>query len=233
MLAFDLETTGVDTDTARVVTAACITVGPGGVLNRRTWLADPGVVIPDEAAAIHGVTTERARAEGRPAAEVVEAVATAVRIAWQHPAIPVVAMNGCYDLSVMQAELNRHGLPLLEIGPVLDPLVVDRAVDKYRKGSRKLDALAAHYGVRLDKAHASDEDALTAARVVWRQARHPQHGKVLRMMTLDEMQDWQAKAHAAWAANYQDYLRTKAEPRQVDAVVDGSWPVRPVVGAAA
>lgn len=231
MIAFDLETTGIDVETARIVTASCIGVGPRGVVFRKTWLADPGIEIPAEAAAIHGVTTEKARAEGEPARDVVRAVADQIRIGWCAPATPLVIMNGSYDLTVLSRELARHGFDQLTIGPVLDPLVIDRAVDKYRKGSRKLDALAAHYGVRLDKAHASDEDALAAARVVWRQARHPQYGKVLRLMTLDEMQGWQATAHAAWAANYQDYLRTKADPRQPDAAVDRDWPWRPFIGA--
>ena len=44
---FDLETTGVDVETARVVTA-CIAVldADGQVLDRWDWIADPGVEIP-------------------------------------------------------------------------------------------------------------------------------------------------------------------------------------------
>ena len=41
--------------------------GPGTAVHN--WLANPGIPIPDGAAAIHGVTTERAVAEGRPAAD--------------------------------------------------------------------------------------------------------------------------------------------------------------------
>lgn len=223
-LAFDLETTDKDPENARIVTAACITVGAPGVLERRTWLVDPAVEIPAETTAIHGVTTEHARTNGMNAAQAVEQIADAVSSAWR-VGTGLCAMNAAYDGTVIQRELARHGLPLLGVGPVLDPLVIDRAVDRYRKGSRKLDALARHYGVRLDGAHASDEDALTAVRIVWRQARHPRHGRVLRSMTLDEMQRWQAAAHCAWSAHYQDYLRTRGG--KPDAVVDPSWPWRP------
>ncbi|WP_241830310.1 exonuclease domain-containing protein, partial [Parafrankia colletiae] len=155
LLAVDLETTGKDPETARIVTAACIAVGPSGVLSRQTWLADPGVEIPAEATAVHGVSTEQARADGAPAYEVVRQIAEEIETAWADPAIPVVAMNAAYDLTIIQRELVRHSFEPLQIGPVLDPMVIDRAIDKWRKGSRKLEALATHYGVRLDGAHSA------------------------------------------------------------------------------
>lgn len=44
---FDLETTGVDVTTARIVTASLILLDPqGNVVRRGEWLADPGVEIP-------------------------------------------------------------------------------------------------------------------------------------------------------------------------------------------
>ena len=63
--ALDTETTGVDVETDRIVTA-CVGIGDPklGTWHPREWLINPGVPIPDEAAAIHGVTTEKARAEG-------------------------------------------------------------------------------------------------------------------------------------------------------------------------
>ena len=68
---FDLETTGVDVTTARIVTASLILLDPqGNVVRRGEWLADPGVEIPAGAAAVHGITTEYAREHGRPAREV-------------------------------------------------------------------------------------------------------------------------------------------------------------------
>ena len=48
-LGFDTETTGVNTSTDRIVTAALIT-REGGVTTERTWLLNPGVEIPVEAA---------------------------------------------------------------------------------------------------------------------------------------------------------------------------------------
>ena len=64
--------------------------------------------------------------------------------------LPIVAYNAAYDLSVLEREAERYGLtPLPGPGPVIDPLVIDKAVDQYRRGKRTLTAAAAHYGVAL------------------------------------------------------------------------------------
>lgn len=72
LVAFDVESTGVNPEHDRIVTAAVSVVGAGQPSVHRAWLLDPGVEIPAEATAVHGITTERARAEGRPAAEAIE-----------------------------------------------------------------------------------------------------------------------------------------------------------------
>ncbi len=76
VLGFDTETTGVDVTSDRIVTAALVMrQGLGGLSRVRTWIIDPGVEIPEGASEIHGITTEYARAHGRPPAEVLEEVA--------------------------------------------------------------------------------------------------------------------------------------------------------------
>lgn len=65
LLAFDLETTGTDVETDRIVTAAVVRLeADGSVSAELTWLLDPGVAIPEQASAIHGISTERAREHG-------------------------------------------------------------------------------------------------------------------------------------------------------------------------
>ena len=76
---FDLETTGVDVVGDRIVTAHVgLLDASGTVLTARDWLADPGVVIPEGATAVHGITTEYAREHGRPAGLVVSEVVGAL-----------------------------------------------------------------------------------------------------------------------------------------------------------
>lgn len=81
MVAYDCESTGVDVETARVVTA-CVAHVNDGPPDLTRWLADPGVDIPAEATAIHGVTTAHAREHGESAAGVCAQVAGRLAEAW-------------------------------------------------------------------------------------------------------------------------------------------------------
>lgn len=221
LTVFDLETTGVDVRTARIVTA-CVAVldASGALVSRRDWLADPGVEIPEGAAAIHGITTERARAEGRPAAEVVAEVVGELR-AELAAGRPLVVYNAPYDLSLLAFEASRHGVaPLVDPAPVIDPLVLDKAVDRYRKGKRTLEVAAAHYGVTLDGAHDAGADAIAAGQVA--RALAAVHAAALPA-TLDELHAAQARWHDQQADNFESYMRAQ---RDHTFTADRGWPVR-------
>jgi DNA polymerase-3 subunit epsilon len=220
MCAFDLETTSPDPEEARIVTACVALVGGGEPTRATQWLVAPQVPIPSEATAIHGVTTEHAAEHGEPPHVAVPRIAAALTDAWSH-GIPVVAFNASYDLTVLERELGRLGEPpLFGIGPVIDPYVMDREVDRYRKGSRTLTAAAAHYRVTLDAAHDATHDAVAAARVAWRIAvLHPQ----IAAMDLAVLHDRQAAWHATRQADFADYLRRQGKPADD---VCGEWPIR-------
>ncbi|WP_372410368.1 3'-5' exonuclease [Streptomyces luteireticuli] len=219
LVGFDLETTGTDPAEARIVTAAVVETAGGEPVGRRCWLADPGVPVPAEATAVHGITGERAAAEGRPAREVAAEIAESLAGHWALGR-PVVAYNAAFDLSLLAAELRRYGLPSLELGPVIDPLTIDRAVDRYRKGRRTLSDVCREYGVVLDSAHEAGADALAAVRVALAIAsRYPQVAKA----ELAELHRDQVRWYGEWAEGYQAWLRSRGD---VGAVVDGRWPVR-------
>lgn len=220
MAGFDIESTGPDPLTARIVTACIVQCGGDQPVNAANWLTDvDGEMIPDEAAAIHGISTEQARAEGVPLAEAVTEIIAGLTQAILS-GIPIVAMNARYDLTLLDREAERLGLDALPAGPVIDPFVIDKQVDKYRPGKRTLTALCQHYQVPLDGAHSADADAIAACRVAWRQgAQHP----ALSLMTLDELHTAQTKWAAEQAASLQEYFRKK-DPQ---AVVEGAWPMIP------
>ncbi|MBT2466935.1 3'-5' exonuclease [Streptomyces sp. ISL-66] len=231
LIGFDLETTGTEPGESRIVTAAVVEVRDGAVRGRRGWLADPGIPIPRQASAIHGISTERAVAEGRPVREVADEVAEALVDHWRAGAI-VVAYNAAFDLTLLSAELARHGLPSLadrlggaETGPVVDPLTIDRAVDRYRRGKRTLEAVCGVYGVTLEAAHDAGADALAAvgvARAI--AARHPE----VAALTPAALHARQGAWHERWARDFQAYLRGQGTP---DAVIDTAWPLRGLVAA--
>jgi DNA polymerase-3 subunit epsilon len=222
MASFDVETTGKDPATARIVTASVVTTTrpTSGV---QSWLADPGVEIPDEAAAIHGVTTEHARQHGSPARLVALEVAHALIDAWSLGR-PVVIYNAPYDLTVVDRELRRYGYDGLAIGGlVIDSLVLDKAMDRYRKGSRRLVDVAKHYGITLteEDAHTSTGDCLAAARVAWKLATifYDEIGS----MEPDELMAYQASAYRRQALSFQEHLRRQGKPADD---VSTEWPIR-------
>ncbi|KJK49647.1 3'-5' exonuclease [Streptomyces sp. NRRL F-4428] len=227
LMAFDLETTGTDVETDRIVTAAVVRLDPEGAVSaERTWLLNPGVAIPEQASAIHGISTEHAREHGVPAASAVEEIARAVAEGLRS-GTPLVVMNARYDLSLLDRECRRYDVASISerLGdmpaPVIDPLVIDKHIDKYRKGKRALHALCAHYGVVLDDAHDARADAVAAARVV---RRIGEKHRPVGLMPLTDLHGLQVRAAAEQSASLQAYLRRTADP---SAVVEPAWPLIP------
>ncbi|MFH8337676.1 3'-5' exonuclease [Streptomyces sp. AM6-12] len=233
LVGFDLETTGTDPREARIVTGAVIEVRAGEPLGHREWLADPGVEIPADAVAVHGISGERATAEGEPADRVADAIAGALVSYWQ-AGVPVVAYNAAFDLTLLSAELRRHRLPSLadRLGgpapaPVIDPYTIDRWADRFRRGKRNLEAVCAEYGIVLDAAHNASADALAAARLAAAIAvRHPK----IAALGPAELHRRQIEWYAEWAADFQAFLRRKGDGT---AVVDELWPLRELTTEAA
>jgi DNA polymerase-3 subunit epsilon len=218
---FDLETTGIDVETSRIVSAAVAVLdADGGVVERWDWLADPGVEIPEQASAVHGITTERARADGRPAPEVIaEIIATLTGLFDRGMAVTIY--NAPYDLSLLHFEALRYDLePLTEPAPIIDPLVLDRVVDKYRKGKRTLEAAALVYGVDLTDAHDAGADAVAAGRVAQAMARkNPEQLAVESSLLHSQQVAWCAEQ----SADFQSYMRRTHNP---DFTSSGLWPLR-------
>ncbi|MFD4968888.1 exonuclease domain-containing protein [Streptomyces sp. NPDC058424] len=223
----DFETTGVDPQTDRIVSAAVVTCGEvRRDVTATTWLADPGIEIPAGAAAVHGITTEQARRNGRPAAavvsEVVAALATAVTAG-----MPIVAMNAAFDLTMLEREAERYGLAGLfgQVTPyVIDPMVLDRQLDKYKPGRRTLTDLCRVYGVPLNGAHAADADAIAACKVARRiGSRYTQVGES-EPRELHELQTGWARELAEDRAAY--FRRTPGKEHLADGV-RGEWPLVP------
>ena len=138
MSGFDLETTGAKPETARIVQFGFAHVGGDQRPEVVECLVDPGVDVPEEAANIHGLTTEKVRAEG------VNNVAAITQIVKQvtecvNNARPLVGHNISYDLTVLDRECRRHlGAPLetlvgAPVRPVVDTLVLSKRIDPYRR----------------------------------------------------------------------------------------------------
>jgi DNA polymerase-3 subunit epsilon len=226
LAAFDIETTGVDPDHDRIVTAAVSLVGDGQPSKHRSWLVDPEIEIPAGATAVHGITTEQARAEGQVSSEAVEEI-TAALAAQLLRGVPIIAFNARFDLTILDREAQRHGLERLldRVGGaermlVIDPYVLDKHFDRFRRGKRTLGAVCEHYRVRLDQAHAANADALAAARVAFRLATRVAE---LSAMDLQDLHREQVAWAAEQAASLEDYFRQQGREERVERV----WPVVP------
>ncbi|MGC4946215.1 exonuclease domain-containing protein [Streptomyces sp. DT224] len=253
LCAFDLETTGVDVEQDRIVTAAVIGLGGGEQTETHEWLADPGIEIPAEATAVHHITTEHAREHGTPAHEVVGHIAEELAARVRNGA-PIVGHNVPYDLTLLDRECRRHGLSTLHdlLGDVplqvLDTRVLDQQCLPYRKrpsetqGARQLITLAQVYDLPWDEsaAHGCSYDALMSARVLYRigtlahmrrmdwpeRIKHHRKAQLHHLggLSLAELHAAQIEWAAAQAASLQEWFR-KTDPA---AVVDGSWPMKPL-----
>jgi DNA polymerase-3 subunit epsilon len=225
LAAFDIETTGVDCESDRIVTASISFVGGDLPVESRDWLVDPGVEIPTGATGVHGITTEHARANGRVTGEVVEEI-TALLASHLQQGAPVIVFNARFDLTCLDREARRHGvLPLVDrVGAdgmlVVDPFVLDKQLDRYRRGKRTLTAVCEHYRVPLEDAHVANADALAAARVAWRLARQFAE---LQEADLRALHDHQVAWAAEQAASLQDYFRGRGS----EELVERAWPIIP------
>lgn len=230
-LGLDTETTGADPSTDRLVTAALV-LRPAGAAemaaqtrsqSARNWLADPGIPIPAAATAVHGITTAAVRQHGRPIVEVLDELAAALVEHWQQGS-PVVVFNAPFDLTLVNSELRRHRLGSLEerLGgdpaPVIDPLVLDHALDRYRRGRRTLSAMTSVYGVPLlENAHTAEVDVDMMLGVLEKMAaKYPG----IASMDAAALHGFQVDEHRKWAESYGSWLRSKG--RRDD--VSRNWP---------
>ncbi|MGW4250459.1 exonuclease domain-containing protein [Streptomyces californicus] len=253
LTAFDLETTGVDVEQDRIVTAAVIGLGGGAPTEQHEWIADPGIDIPAEATAVHHITTEYAREHGEQAHVVVDQVAEQLaQTVWG--GATVVGHNVPYDLTLLDRECRRYEVPTLHDRladvplHVLDTRVLDQHGLPYRKrpsetqGARQLVTLAQVYELEWteSEAHGCAYDALMSARIVYRigQLAHmrrmdwPDKIRFHRKAQLHHLKDLSvAELHARqieWAAEQAAGLEAHFRKTNPEAAVDRSWPLRPL-----
>ena len=216
---FDLETTGLDVLEDRIVQAAILVIEPDGTTRDGGWsgLINPGVSIPAEATEIHDITDDMVQQDGVPASQALPEIAE-VFSECAALGLPLVIYNAPFDWPFIHAEAARHGtsIPWMDI---IDPLVCDRALDKFRPGRRTLASNAEMFGIPLT-AHTAAADAIAAAAVARELA--AQH-EILRMSSTEELQGLQRLRHFDWAVGYEQHLKDGSG--QNDADIDKHWPV--------
>ena len=149
IIFFDLETTGVNIATDRIVEISILKVFPNGNKESKTWLVNPEIEIPAEASAIHGITNEKVVMEPT----------------FKELAITVNDM--IYDCDLAGFNSNRFDIPLLaeelmRAGIDFDMKnrkAIDVQVIFHKKEQRTLSAGYQFYcGKNLDDAHSAEAD---------------------------------------------------------------------------
>lgn len=162
LVVFDLETTGPDRITDRIVEVAAVKVSPEGELSVFETRVNPGVKIPREATAVHGITDADV-ADAPPIADV------APRLAAFLEGCDLVGYNlRGFDIPLLARELERAKVPFSFDGR----RIVDAQVIYFRKEPRDLTAAVRTFvGREHAGAHSALADTIAAAEVLAGQLR--------------------------------------------------------------
>lgn len=146
---FDLETTGVNIATDRIVEIAVLKVFPNGNKESKTWLVNPGTTIPQGSIDIHGITNEKVAAEPtfkELAKQVSEMIAGCDLAGFN---------SNRFDIPLLAEELMRAGIDF----DMNDRKAIDVQVIFHKKEQRTLSAGYQFYcGKELEGAHGAEAD---------------------------------------------------------------------------
>ena len=135
LAVIDLETTGTDPKCDRIVEVSVLKLTTGGEPDHRTRRVNPGVPIPPEATAVHGITDDDV-------ADMPTFRAIAPGLARHLDGCDLAGFNVLnFDLRLLVAEYNRAGMTF----PVAGRRVVDACNIYHRREPRDLTAAYRFY----------------------------------------------------------------------------------------
>ena len=156
LVFFDIEATGTDPLSDRIVELSVLRVGREGIEPVRTWRLKPGIRIPMEAIEVHGISNEDV-ADAPSFADVADEVLEALDDA-DFAGFAI----GRFDVRIVQAELVRAGRAF----DVASRRVVDAQVIFHRREPRNLSAALQFYcGQELEGAHGAAADTIASLQV--------------------------------------------------------------------
>lgn len=147
LVCFDIESTGLDVTSDRIVEVGFVRLDPDGSRSNLQKRCDPGIDIPEAATKIHGIRTDDVRglfgepAFGKVAGEFLEFIGDA----------DLLGFNAIgYDLPLWVNECTRHGVEFsLEGRCVVDAKVIfdrkETTWDRFLHGPRNLNNAVLHY----------------------------------------------------------------------------------------
>lgn len=167
----DVETTGRDPATDRVIELGIVVGLRGEVVRRHNWMINPERPISEEARAVHGISDDDVK-DAPTFAQAAGEILAALR-----GTLPA-AYNAGFDKTFVFAELERAMADTTGIESLarkvewVDPLVWARELHAEER-SRALGDMAARLGVKLENAHRASDDAEAALHVLYKLALDP------------------------------------------------------------
>ncbi len=146
---FDLETTGVNIATDRIVEISILKVFPNGNKESKTWLVNPEMEIPKESSEIHGITNEQVVTEPtfKELAKKVNEMVAGCDLAGFN--------SNRFDIPLLAEELMRAGIDF----DMKNRKAIDVQVIFHKKEQRTLGAGYQFYcGKELEGAHGAEAD---------------------------------------------------------------------------
>lgn len=157
LVFFDLETTGVNIGTDRIVEISILKVHPNGNKESYTWLVNPEIEIPAEATAVHGITNEKVVTEPtfkELAAKVSDLIADCDLAGFN---------SNRFDIPLLAEELMRAGIDF----DMDNRKAVDVQVIYHKKEKRNLSAgYQFYFGKELEGAHSAKADTLATYEIL-------------------------------------------------------------------
>lgn len=196
----DTETTGKYPGVDRTVQVGIARFEAGKPVAHDQWLVDPGIPIPAEATAIHGITDEMVK--GAPTlAELFAGTSIQHLLEGAQPG----AFNSPFDRNFVPP-IGDHSWPWL------DCLSFVRKTDRYAPGKarHRLEATCKRHGIELQQAHSAGADARAAGELFYKLARE----NFPKIYTMGQALGWQRRIEAV---EWFRFFEFKTSPRKESA----------------
>ena len=161
IVVLDFESTGLNTQTDRVIEIGAVRLVNGTVADSMSVLVNPKQPLKAKITEITGIN-DRMLADKETAETAIPALMDFIG------GSPIAAHNASFDASLLKAELRRLGRSF--DGPVLDTLTLSRKLYPEMK-SHKLGSVCKQLGVSLKNAHRAVHDATATAQCLARMFR--------------------------------------------------------------
>ncbi|KAB1656342.1 hypothetical protein F8O01_10775 [Pseudoclavibacter chungangensis] len=154
LTVLDVKSSALDVEQGRIESAVLADVGRDGRVHAvRRWRVEPGEPIGAAESNVVRLGGERPDERLDDGGDAIVQIVEALRERFD-AGLPVVAFHAARPFTVIDREARRHAVHPATPAPVIDPFAIDKAVDPFRSGSRRLVETASSHGIPVDRANA-------------------------------------------------------------------------------